>query len=366
MGPPPQQSVGAPIPPPPPPPLPAQHPHAMYHPQHRSQQQPQQQQQQHPNGYQQGYPPHSQSSGMNRYGPPPMHSSSQQHQHVRPHHPHHHPNHSTASSNFRHPPVPHGGGRHPISGNPGHHHYHPHAVVMVPGATHGMGPMQPQHHHRHQYPPRPFHGHPPPAVVQPNIHPPYSTRVKNLPTRSLSYSSASALNAKSNEPAISSDSAPHNELSSLTSKRDSSSIKDVGGASNDVVASLTKESDFLNSAKTSNFNGAVQTNSPTPTAVSFRDCIDLANRKTVSSSNILTESKPSNRENRNAFTVMSPITMCFDRMLGAGMLMLFNGTLTWYQQRLVFYLTIIFILRRLQRKQLKHLVQQRCQRNVVR
>ena len=304
MGPPPQLPVGAAIPPPPPP----QHPHTMYHSQHRNQQQHQ---------YQQGYPPQSQAAGMNRYGPPPMHTLVQQQQHSRIHH---HQNHSVAPSNYRHPPVQ-PGGRHPINTNSGHHHYMSHAPIMVAGAAHGMGPMQPQRHHRHQYPPRPFHIHPHQATLQQHLHAPFSGMATNPTVQSVSYSGATVLSSKANVSATVSDEIKENETVIESSKLDSPTMQRVtNSCESKVESSINNENGILEKTKTSICDGATIAKSPPPTTVSFKDCIDQRNN-TASTSNILCEVKSNIMESRNAMTVMSPITMCFERMLGAGKFM---------------------------------------------
>jgi hypothetical protein len=301
MVPPPQQQVGAP-PPPPPPPL---HPHTMYHSQQLNQQQ--QHQRQHPNGYQQGYPS-SQRGGMNRYGPPPMHNMAPQQQHTRVHH---YQNHSVVPNSYRHLPAPNGGaGRHPQIGNAGHPHFLPHPAVMVPGASHGMGQLPSQHHHHHQYPPRSFQVPPHQAIQQPHHH--HQQYSNNLGGAHVAYSTTVNESVGSTSVAV-----PKNEFVP-SEKSDKSVASELSTAEiQGIIDSVQRDCDEENAPR-------LQSNMSLST-VSFKDCINPVNNVAASSkySTVVEDStKIVRMEHRNATTVMSPITMCFERMLGAGKFLL--------------------------------------------
>jgi hypothetical protein len=129
--------------------------------------------------------------------------------------------------------------------------------------------------------------------------------------QSVPYSSTSVSNSKFNE-SVPSDIKAHNEIYGQAPKTEAAFKKDVGGGSNQpVTASIKNGTNFpvFDSAKTSTTDGAMYTSSPPPTAVMFKASTDPSNNKASTSSNM---------ENRNTMSAMSPITMCFERMLGAG------------------------------------------------
>ena len=108
------------------------------------------------------------------------------------------------------------------------------------------------------------------------------------------------------------------ELLTESSKLDES-VTRVVACDGKVETSTKNEQDDLQKTSTSNCDGTIHpgTGSPTPTAVTFRECIDQTSKSTFAS-NLLSGAKSNVMESRNAMTVMSPITMCFERMLGAG------------------------------------------------
>jgi hypothetical protein len=149
----------------------------------------------------------------------------------------------------------------------------------------------------------------------------------NLPVPTVPHSGTAALNPKSNESAILSGHETSNVMTSESSEQDTdaaSLLKDTD-CSGKVVASIHNKPSV---PVGENCDSAMHSYSPTPTAVSFRDCIDQTSNKALAST-ILGESKTTTMESRNAMTVMSPITMCFERMLGAGTFKTLNCTDIW-------------------------------------
>jgi hypothetical protein len=295
MVPPPQQPVAA-----PPPHKPNNIP--MYHP-HQLNQQQHQHQRQHLNGYQQSYPP-SQAVGMNRYGPPPM--MHQQHNRV-----HHYQNQPVAPNSYHHLPAPHAStGRHPRIGSHGHHHFIPHPAVMVPGASHSMGQLPSQHHPRQQYPPRSFQI-PPHQAIHPYHQPHQYLTIDGgmkLANETISEDSAgsSVVAPKEERNPIS-----NSDASVVTEKisGEDMSAKGIKGIVDLDVQQNCETTSVVNKPSTTSLS-----------IVSFKDCSCDVNVN-ASSKNLPVPDEPTRavtKENRNSITVMSPITMCFERMLGAG------------------------------------------------
>jgi hypothetical protein len=309
---------------------PSSHPHAMY----RAPQRNQLQQQQLRSGYQHGYPPPQQGVALPRYGPPTMHAMvpQQQQQHTRVHHRH---NHSTVSTNYRHTTAPRGGvSGHPPVGPAGHHHFHP-SHVVVAGAPHGMVPLQQQNHHCHQYPPRnflvPHH-----SAQQQHQH--YSTHIGNQSLGGLPPRNVLSANPMGNVAVATSERIGNNEIAASTySKKTIENDPEAPSVTRlEEQLLLTKKPPIIHVDHDSNNQGSGkapernddtidQTPRPEPSFSdsSEKSCIDsqvklsrISQIKAIATG----ARKTVTMVHRNASTVMSPITMCFERMLGAGKL----------------------------------------------
>ena len=167
--------------------------------------------------------------------------------------------------------------------------------------------------------------------MPPQMHAPYSSMMTNPAVQSMLYNTGgntgtTAVNPKSNESVVLSDQAMNAATPAESPEPEASNMsKDVGDRHKEAASMcLMREILQMIPPETTvpeNGDGIPQqAQSPTPTAVSFRDVIDRAsshnmNHNRSAPSNMRSSEPP---KSQNVMTVMSPITMCFERMLGAG------------------------------------------------
>jgi hypothetical protein len=209
---------------------------------------------------------------------------------------HNHSKNAVAPNNYRHPAVD---GSVPSS-SAGHRHYVP---GTAPGVVHSMGHVVPQHPHQHPYHSHLYH---PSSYQTSQQHPRHPSSYVNhsLPSRN-----AASSNQTGKESIDSSGINPSTQSTAV--------VNAVSGefADDGLDMLYTKnEQDPLDSISVANDAGPPGQHSTFPPTVSFKDRIEPeSNVKSLPNVPMKTE-----LENRNNLTVMSPITMCFTRMLGAG------------------------------------------------